>query len=255
MIQSRLKFSIILPLIAAALALSAFQCSKDQKHQAAQTAASLATALQAFEEANEELYAQKLVAAQETIAISQAVANASRANDQFVANVRALNGVDAHNKAQLVAYFQQLADSINALNEQSVLYVKNPQAQQRLRFAYQAIDAALEAVKEFVSLVPDTPHDNAKSLAGGPSRGFPLLAAVVINEEMLLQLLMLALRLFGIGSQVVKAIKEESGLSDDQLLSLAEKKDAETRELVQKHIDEVKQQVSGVTTPLPGERV
>jgi hypothetical protein len=160
-----------------------------------------------------------------------------------VVNVRALNGVDASNKAQLVAYFQQLADSINTLNEQSVLYVKNPQAQQRLRLAYQAIDAALEAVKEFVSLVPDTPNDKAKSLAGSPATGFPPMAAIVINEEMLLELLALALRLFGIGSQVVKSIQSASGLSDDELLALAEKKDQETRDLVQKHIDEVKSKV------------
>jgi hypothetical protein len=53
----------LLVLCAVILVGAGFQCSRDQKHKAAQTAATLATALQGFEQANEELYSQKLISA------------------------------------------------------------------------------------------------------------------------------------------------------------------------------------------------
>jgi hypothetical protein len=64
----------------------------------------------------------------------------------------------------------------------------------------------------------------------------------IMDPVQVLQLISLAIQVFGEGAQIVQEIKSQAGMSDEQLLAQAEQSDQETRDLIAKHLEAVKAQ-------------
>jgi ribosomal protein S20 len=125
-------------------------CSLKKKPQAVHTAAvtanGISAALRGIEQVNEDLYdaRPRLVDYYETVALSDAIAKATIANDTFIATVR--SAAKANDPAQVAALFAQLSKNLDDLNQKGILPVKNKTARDRLSEAFQVAKAALQAV-------------------------------------------------------------------------------------------------------------
>lgn len=271
---SRLRSCVAV--VALALACAIAGCKDSDLTKAAKAADDISAALGGLETVNEQVYATRLIDAQETIAVSNAISAATLANDQFVANVRSLKKVDSSNKAQIVSWFGVLAQSLSQLSTQVSFGVKNPDARQQLQASFQIAQAAANVIAQMLSahramqsgdwaIGPSgqvetapfiyrpiygdesrigAPHLHYARLFQSPDHPItlspdeqPVMAA--FDPAALGALLALALQVFGVGSKVVETIRSESGMSDEDILAAAEKNDAATRAQLVAHIEQV----------------
>jgi hypothetical protein len=227
-------------------------CNDSDIKKAAKAANDIAAALGGLETVSEQLYASKLISGDETIAVSNYIKSATLADDQFVAQVRALKKIDPNSKAQIVTLFASLAQSLDVLNQQGVLGVKNPDAKARLQVAFQTAQAAVDVISQMLQYTP------SKFSSLNQYRGRDVLSAYTLEyrgEQLpdprrvplwsldalaISQLLALALQIFGVGSKVVETIRSESGLTDDEILAAAEQTNQSTRDQIAAHLDAVK---------------
>jgi hypothetical protein len=128
----------------------AIGCTDKQITACAKAAAGVAAGLDVVQQENELLCgpaprcAGGKINQEEATAIANAVNSGTVANDAFVNCVRGIEG--SNQKAQTVICFQGLTASLSKV-QASVLYIKNPDAQQALALSFQSVQTALIAVR------------------------------------------------------------------------------------------------------------
>jgi hypothetical protein len=126
-----------------AVLLSGFACSGSSIHKANQAAKQIADDLSAFEVQIEQQYAAGNLSKAEAINLETLCSQATLANDTFVQKVQTLSGLDSSNAPQVTAWLAELVTSIDALNQQGVLQIKNPSAQQKFNLYAQSLATGL----------------------------------------------------------------------------------------------------------------
>jgi hypothetical protein len=134
-------------MVCLALTLSGFYCNESQVHKANRTAKQIADDLHEFEAKVEEQYVAGTLDKDEAKNLAQLASDATLADDQFVANLKTLKTLDAANSSLVVGWFQELADSIQKLNADGVLHIKNPKTKANFILLYQGIDAGLSTLR------------------------------------------------------------------------------------------------------------
>lgn len=133
-----------------AVMVFAIGCTDKQITSCAKAAAGVAAGLNVVQQENELLCgpaagcAGGKITKDEAVAIANAVHTGTVANDAFVKCVRGIQG--SNQQQQAVVCFQGLTDSLSKV-QASVLYVKNPEAQQALALSFQSVKTALAAVQ------------------------------------------------------------------------------------------------------------
>lgn len=131
----------LIPLLC--LTLLAVACDDSAYRKAAKSAATISTSLKAAQQVNAQLYAQGQLTRDETVAVAQAIGNASAANELFVQRLRLLeNGKPAN----IAAIVHELALSIDGLS-QAVLHIQDPAARQKIQLTVATIDAAIQLIQ------------------------------------------------------------------------------------------------------------
>jgi hypothetical protein len=124
-------------------------CSASQIHIAAKSASGVAYGLATVEKENEILYSGGTINKAETNAIGNAVSAGTLANDAFAGCVRAVKDSGSSGEQQAIGCFRQLTDNLSKI-EVSDLHVKNPDAEARIRLAWQSVNAALKTISAFL---------------------------------------------------------------------------------------------------------
>jgi hypothetical protein len=142
----------LLLFVVAVCAALASACSDSEVKQCAKAAAGVSTSLSVFEQSVETVQQQQLITVDEAIGFEGMIADATRVNDQFVAQVRSAKQLNGPTVALLTVGFQNVAASIDRLEAYGVLHIKNPDAQARLSESLKAVQIALTVVQSFTSL-------------------------------------------------------------------------------------------------------
>jgi hypothetical protein len=126
-------------------------CTDTDYRKATRAAAGIATGLGAVQDANESLYKAQLLDKDEARAIAQGVADAVRVNDQFVGRLRTLKTVDASNKQLVGLWFSEVLTSLEALNQQGVLRVKNADAKAKLSVIFAGVQSSAAILTQLMA--------------------------------------------------------------------------------------------------------
>jgi hypothetical protein len=127
-------------------------CSESDYHKAANASAKIASGLAAIEQINENSYHAGLLSKEESVAIAGYTIEATRANDVFVGRIKSLGSIDTSNRALVVGWFGDVAASIQLLNEQGVLHVKNPDTKAKLAIAVTAVQASVQIIQALLGM-------------------------------------------------------------------------------------------------------
>lgn len=126
-------------------------CHKSPRHVATVGASGISVAVYNGEQIAEHLYDAQLLTAQESGTAVKGIDKLATANDVFIAHIRSLPVIDASNKAQVVAWFGELAGVAQDLNNQGVLNVKNPDAHKQFDDWALAMQASLNGIALLVN--------------------------------------------------------------------------------------------------------
>lgn len=126
-------------------------------HQLVQSSYDIASVLSAGEHALEGVYQAKLIDDEEARACGHWLNVAVQINEQYKARLQSLKFVDFSNKGQIIDWTNQVVGSLNTLGDQGIFAVKNPEAQTKLRLAFQGLTAILDQVRSIVGQIPDAP--------------------------------------------------------------------------------------------------
>jgi hypothetical protein len=126
-------------------------CTDTDYRKATRAAAGIATGLGAIQDANESLYKAHLLDKDEARAIAQGVADAVRVNDQFVGRLRTLKTIDASNKQLVGLWFSEVLTSLEALNQQGVLRVKNAEAKAKLSVIFAGVQSSAAILTQLMA--------------------------------------------------------------------------------------------------------
>jgi hypothetical protein len=129
-------------------------CSDNQVKQCADAAAKVSTTLGAFEETVEQVQTQGLISQDEAISVVTLIGEATKVNDEFVTQVRAAKKLNDPTLATLSTAFEGVTKSVDRLEQEGVLHIKNPDARTKLSIGLQSVRLALTAVKALADLAP-----------------------------------------------------------------------------------------------------
>lgn len=163
------KFACLLVILSLALLVMA-GCKESDVRKASRAAAGISTGLTELQTQNESWYAAKKLTPGETIAISLAIDDATKANDEFVAHIRALQQVDGTSATTLVIYAQSVVASVERLNL-TVESVSDPGVQQKLQLVLTTIDASLSVLRTLLTEYPSVPPVKPVMLNSNSSLG------------------------------------------------------------------------------------
>jgi hypothetical protein len=251
-----------------ALVLAPLGCTDTDYRKATRAAAGIATGLGAIQDANESLFKAQLLDKDEARAIAQGVADAVRVNDQFVGRLRTLKTIDASNKQLVGLWFSEVLTSLEALNEQGVLRVKNADAKAKLSVIFAGVQSSAAILTQLMAAngIRVYAVSSSRDLAGRARvrRGRRLRAQHGHARRRRLPALpeprgdcrgasrrcsvnqgtaQAVIALIEISQHAISAaleIKKQNELQDEQLLAYAESKDAETLAKTQKFLDSLK---------------
>ena len=122
-------------------------CTGDQIKKSAQAAQDMSLALGLAIDAKRSLAEAKLIDPQEEIALTLGMAKVNLAIRAFNNQVSATKTLDPTSKAQLLTLFQGIVSSVNDLNTQGVLGIKNPDSKAKITAVLAGITVALATVQ------------------------------------------------------------------------------------------------------------
>jgi hypothetical protein len=149
------NFACLLVILSLALLVMA-GCKDSDVRAASRAAAGIASGLSQLQSQNESWYAAKKLTPGETIAIADAIGDATLVNDEFVAHVRALQNVNAKDAGSIVIYAQLVVGSIEKLNL-TVSSVADPEVRQKLQLVLTSIEASLNVLRSLLVQYPAVP--------------------------------------------------------------------------------------------------
>ncbi|HWR36007.1 MAG TPA: hypothetical protein VN622_09085 [Clostridia bacterium] len=136
----------LLIVLCMAAALSTVACDDADKHRAAQAAAGVASGLSALEAEAEALYHAGAIDKQEAIVLVLGISDLTRVNDQYVEQLRSFSTLDTSNRQVVVNWLAEMTRSVDALNNEGVLRVKNPASRAKLAAYIAAVRSSLGIV-------------------------------------------------------------------------------------------------------------
>lgn len=148
-------------LLAAACALSLNGCDDGDYRKAVRANAAISESLAEAQELNERAYNAKpqLIDAEESSAIAQGIQDATRANIEFRAQLNALKKLDPANKAQLAALLDGVVASVDRLEANGVLRIKNPDSRARFAVVVGGIRTSLAVLQALLIQSPSSSSD------------------------------------------------------------------------------------------------
>lgn len=131
-LRSRLQPALIVIMAAILVMATIFAgCNQDDYHTLTRSAAGIADGLQQMQQSNEGAFNAGFLSPAESVKLAQCTGDATRANDIFVAALKAAKKVNAANKSELLLDFGNTVSSISTLSG-CVSLVKNPDARQKM---------------------------------------------------------------------------------------------------------------------------
>lgn len=125
-------------------------CPDSQLHQAAQVANGIASSLNNAESLNESAYHQGIITAADSAAVSNYIKYSVQVNEQLIAQVRSVKKVDPQSAATILAAIDNLAASIDVLQNQGVLHIKDPNTQKQFGNYIAIIRAAIQSARQII---------------------------------------------------------------------------------------------------------
>lgn len=166
-------------------------CTDSDYRKATRAAAGIATGLGALQDANESLFTAQLLQKGEARAIAQGVQDAARVNGEFIKKLRTLKTIDASNKQLIGVWFSEVLTSIETLNDQGVLRVKNADAKAELAVIFAGVQSSVAILTQLMAangiVLPQARAGFVFDLNGGDfnhyfsSRGFTVAPAPGAN--------------------------------------------------------------------------
>lgn len=149
--KTALSYRLLAISLVLALVLAPLGCTDTDYRKATRAAAGIATGLGAIQDANESLFKAQLLDKDEARAIAQGVADAVRVNDQFVGRLRTLKTIDASNKQLVGLWFSEVLTSLEALNQQGVLRVKNAEAKAKFAVIFAGVQSSAAILTQLMA--------------------------------------------------------------------------------------------------------
>jgi hypothetical protein len=137
------KLAAVALVMSISVLLSGWACSESSLHKASRAAKQVADDLHAFEAQIEQQYAAGNLDKAEAVNLAQLCSQATLADDVFVQKVQSLPKLDSSSAPQVAAWFAELTTSIGTLEQQGVLHIKNPTAQQNFSLIVTSINTGL----------------------------------------------------------------------------------------------------------------
>jgi hypothetical protein len=204
--------------VVAIVGMGASGCS--DIHKASVAADSIGASLQAAETVNRQLAMSEFETVGERQAIAAEVEAAAKANDQFVATLKAVSAAGGQpTSAQVAAGLNAVAASISVLEGDGVLKLKSPDARAQFATIMGAINVQLAILKAVV-----TAHTSSNAAPGersGPSGA--MAAGLALSATEIEELIALAT---AAGSALVGKLTAMKGEADSQLQADALSEDA-----------------------------
>jgi len=152
-----------LPIVAAlALVLAAgilAGCDSSDYRKAVRANAGISESLSTLQQLNEDAFNAQLIGPEESIALAQGVNDAARANIEFRAQLVALKKLDYQNKAQLAGLLDGVVASVDRLNNEGVLRIKNPESRARFAAIVAGIRTSLAVLQALLIQSPQSQSD------------------------------------------------------------------------------------------------
>ena len=130
----------------AGMVLSLAGCDRSAWRKVARASDGIAQGLEVVLNVTVEAEAHGTVTREEAIAILSHARAANLALEAFSRKAQALRKIDPKNRRLLIVWFGEAADSLNALNQEGVLAVKNPEAQAKLSIILAGIQSSAQVL-------------------------------------------------------------------------------------------------------------
>lgn len=142
------RFAALLSIFVLAFAMTG--CESSEIRKASDASAKVASGLHLMQQEVIAVHDAGLLSAAESVEVSKLIIQATHANDQFVGRVKALKRLDTSSRPQVATYFAEVAESLELLNAQGVLHIKNPDARRRVQVAFQAVSTSARVVARLI---------------------------------------------------------------------------------------------------------
>jgi hypothetical protein len=98
------------------------------------------------------------------------VADATQVQDQYCTQLKALKKIDPSNRQMLIEWSGGLANSLDQLNDQGVLRIKNPQAKAKVSAALNVVRASAAALNAVIGLIGSNSQGTPTTLQARSAR-------------------------------------------------------------------------------------
>lgn len=136
------RLAVVLFLISVQLA-----CKDDQIRKAARASDDMATAISLTIDLKRSLAASGVLKPEEEIPLTLALQKVNTAAKAFHTQVAATSKFDPAAKNKLLTLFEGIATSVNELNQQGVLGIKDPEARTKISTVLVGVSSALASIK------------------------------------------------------------------------------------------------------------
>ena len=134
------------------LLLSAFKCSGDSLSRAARAADDIAGSVKAMIDVKRELATTQAITPSEELVLTELLLKVNSADKALVVRLKSIKGQpNSAGGAEILVIFRELNLTIQDLNSQGVLGIKNPAARKRVQVLFAAIDASLATIEAFIN--------------------------------------------------------------------------------------------------------
>lgn len=145
------RMGAILMLAVVSMVVLLSGCPKGAVHQASQLANAVGGSLEKAQKLNESLYTQKVISAEDSMAVAQAILETSQANDALVAQVRSVKELNLDSAAPILTALDNLTASVDRLQKQGVLHIKSESSRQTFDSYMQVIRAAIKSAQAIIA--------------------------------------------------------------------------------------------------------
>ncbi|MCU1308246.1 MAG: hypothetical protein JWN45_2941 [Acidobacteriaceae bacterium] len=164
------RFSIFAGAATVLLVLAAMivGCDSSDYHKAVRATSAISSVLNTLQDVNDDLFNKAhLLDKQEATTIAKFVNDGTYIDDALIANLTAAKTLNVSNRADIVKLAGQLLDSIEKLNSEGILRIKNPDAQSRLAVEFAAMHASIAILQSLVktySSAADAPESPLRAV-------------------------------------------------------------------------------------------
>lgn len=143
-----------LTMVCALVFLIGVACDQGEYHKAADAAAKVSSSLKAAVSESEALYRAGAIGKDEFVNLLVELDHAAYVNDEYVRQLRSFKTIDATNRSVLVNWIGDMTRSVDSLNANGVLHVKNAESQQKLAVYVTALRGSIQILGALLGATP-----------------------------------------------------------------------------------------------------